>query len=329
MVGNHVVPSGTPADMPAASVDAGSEAPVLEVSDLRVTFPSPDGPVDVVKGVSFSLSSAGVVGIVGESGSGKTMTALAIAQLSPYPSTVSGSVRFHGHRLSELSRDKLNKLLGANVGFVFQNPMSALNPARTLGGLLTVRARVHLGLKRRAARAAAVALLDEVQMPSPEKQMKRYAHELSGGMQQRGMIAMALMNEPTLLICDEPTTALDVTIQAQIMDLLADINLRRGTAIILISHNLALTAQNCERILVMYAGRIVEDLDQDQLLNDPLHPYTTSLLTSLPVVGESRDTAFVPIPGDPPDRRHRRLDALSTPAVRLRLPVASASFRRS
>jgi peptide/nickel transport system ATP-binding protein/peptide/nickel transport system permease protein len=274
--------------------------PAIEVKDLVVSFPNPTGRVNVVKGVSFYVKPGEVIGIVGESGSGKTMTSLALAHLTPYPGTVSGSIKLHGQELGDLSEEKRARLLGTNLAVVFQDPMSSLNPALRIGTQLTESPRAHRGLSRSAARNIAVKRLQEVHMPSAARQLRRYPFEFSGGMRQRAMIAMGLMNEPTLLIADEPTTALDVTIQAQIMELLGEVNRRRETAIILISHNLALVAQNCDRVLVMYAGRIVEELSADRL-GSAKHPYTRALLRSVPDIEQPRSVPLIRISGEPPE----------------------------
>jgi oligopeptide/dipeptide ABC transporter ATP-binding protein len=274
-------PGGMVASEPAAQGGGGWNT-FLSVRDLTVTFPGPQGPVDVVAGVSFVVPRGGVLGIVGESGSGKTMTALATAQLVPYPGTVTGGISVDGRDLTMMTKRELDGLLGAEVGMVFQDPLSALNPALTIGRQLTEAVRVHRGLTRRDATTRALGLLEEVHIPNPRRQMNRYPHEFSGGMRQRAMIAMRLMTDPQLLICDEPTTALDVTVQAQIMDVLNEVNQRHKTAIVLISHNLPLVAQNCERVLVMYGGRVVEDLSRAELRAEPLHPYTQALLAAAP-----------------------------------------------
>jgi oligopeptide/dipeptide ABC transporter ATP-binding protein len=253
-----------------------------------------------VKGVSFSVRTSEVVGIVGESGSGKTMTSLALAQLTPYPGTVSGSIKLRGQEIGDLPAGQRTRLLGTNIAVVFQDPMSSLNPALRIGTQLTEGPRVHRGLGRNTARDTALKRLGEVHMPSPAHQLRRYPHEFSGGMRQRTMIAMGLMNEPTLLIADEPTTALDVTIQAQIMDLLQEVNREHHTAVILISHNLALVAQNCDRVLVMYAGRIVEEIPAGQL-SSAKHPYTRALLRSVPDIKHPRSAPLVRISGEPPE----------------------------
>ena len=274
---------------------------VLEVRDLSVTFPGANGPVRVADGITFNMTKGEMLGIVGESGSGKTMTALAIAQLTPYPGSVSGTVRLDGRPLREMSEADVKRFLGTELAVVFQDPMSSLNPALRVGTQLTEGAETHRGLTRRAANTLAATRLREVNIPTPTLQLGRHPHELSGGMRQRVMIAMGLMNEPALLVADEPTTALDVTIQAQIMELLARINEARGMAIILISHNIGLISQNCGRVLVMYAGRVVEDGPTDALMRGPLHPYTRALLAAVPDMSRARDIALEYIPGQAPD----------------------------
>ena len=281
--------------------ETAAARPALEVEELSVSFPSPRGPVRVVADVSFGLAKGETLGIVGESGSGKTMTAMAIAQLVPYPGRVEGRVRLNGKDLAELPPGQLNRFLSTDLAVVFQDPMSSLNPALKIGTQLTEASEVHRGFGHAQATRTAVAKLHEVDIPTPVAQMDRHPHEFSGGMRQRVMIAMGLMNDPALLIADEPTTALDVTIQAGIMDLLAKINAEHGAAIILISHNLALVKQSCPRVLVMYAGRIVEEIPSDRLLVDPLHPYTRALIAAVPDMLRPRDEPLAYIPGSAPD----------------------------
>jgi oligopeptide/dipeptide ABC transporter ATP-binding protein len=269
----------------------------LTVRNLTVRI----GGAEVVSDVSFSIAPGEVVGLVGESGSGKTMTALAISRLLPGSATIEGDVSMLGRDLREMTHEELVRFFGTELAVVFQDPMSAFNPALTMGTQLTEGARLHRRLDRRRAVETAVARLLEVNFPAPTRVLHQYPHQLSGGMRQRAMIAMGLMNEPRLLVCDEPTTALDVTIQAQIMDLLGRINAEHGVAIILISHNLALIRQNCGQVLVMYAGRIVEDLPADRLLTGALHPYTRSLLAAVPDLQRRRGDRLVTIAGQPPD----------------------------
>jgi peptide/nickel transport system permease protein len=301
-----------------ASASNGDQ--LLEVSHLSVHFPSPRGPVAVVSGISFTIGKGEFVGVVGESGSGKTMTALAMGRLVPYPGRVTGEVKFDGKDLSALPAPALRRLLGTDVANVFQDPMSSLNPALTIGTQMTEGVEEHRGVSHRVAMAAALDGLREVNIPVAEVQLKRHPHELSGGMRQRVMIAMGLLNEPKLLIADEPTTALDVTIQAQIMDLLARINAERNVSTMLISHNIALISQNCQRALVMYAGRIVEDLTIEQLTTNPLHPYTRALVGSIPDVSRPREADLTTIPGQAADTA----DLPSGCAYHPRCPLAIA-----
>jgi oligopeptide/dipeptide ABC transporter ATP-binding protein len=274
---------------------------ILDVENLVVSFDVGNRPVPVVNDVSFSLRRGDFIGIVGESGSGKTTTALAIAQLLPAAGHTTGTVALQGTALENLSARELARALGTRMSFVFQDPMSSLNPAIRIGTQLTEGTKVHRHTKHAAALAMAIKRLGEVNIPIPGRQLRRYPHELSGGMRQRVVIAMGLMNEPALLLADEPTTALDVTIQAQIMELLRRVNEEHGTSVVLISHNLALVGQNCQRVLVMYAGRIVEDLPAAALAGNALHPYTIALMSAVPQLTHSRDLPLVSIPGRAPD----------------------------
>lgn len=274
---------------------------MLLVRNLSVSFPGRFGPISVVDDVSFWLGRGDRLGIVGESGSGKTTTALGIAQLVAYPGAVTGTVMLQGHDVTARDEPHIDQLLGTDVAIVYQDPLSSLNPALKIGIQLTEAMEIHRGVSREEASSVATARLREVNIAVPERQLKRYPIELSGGMRQRVMIAMALMMEPALVICDEPTTSLDVTIQAQIMDVLARVNTTHGTAVILISHNLALVSQNTDRVLVMYAGRVVEDLTTEQLLAGGLHPYTRQLLASIPDMSRSREERLEYIPGQAPD----------------------------
>ena len=274
---------------------------LISVRDLIVSFPAPEGRVEVVNGLSFDVGKGEVFGIVGESGSGKTMTALAIAQLVPYPGTVSGVIDLNGRDLRVMPAEEVDRTLGKELAVIFQDPMSSLNPALRVGTQLTEGAMVHGHATRRHAEDLAVSRLSEVGIATPREQLRRHPQEFSGGMRQRLMIAMGLINEPQLLIADEPTTALDVTVQAQIMALLRDINRDRGLSIILISHNLALVARNCQRVMVMYAGRIVEDGPTAAIVREPLHPYTRALLNVVPDMSRSRDARLLQIAGQSPD----------------------------
>jgi peptide/nickel transport system permease protein len=293
--------TGTPSIVVADDAHDGAVTNALAVTDLQVEFGTGDSRYPVVRGVSFTLDRGETIGIVGESGSGKTLTAMAIAQLIPYPGRVTGRIDVNGQDLQAMPLKDVDRLLGTKLAVVFQDPMSALNPALRIGRQLTEGVRFHRRLGRAPASSLARRRLAEVNLATPARQMRRYPHEFSGGQRQRILIAMGLMNEPVLLIADEPTTALDVTVQAQIMDLLAGVNSEHGTAIILISHNLGLISQNCHRILVMYAGRVVEELTADQLRELPLHPYTRALLGAVPDMSQSRSQPLVSIPGQIPE----------------------------
>lgn len=286
------------------TTDADSESAsdaLLRLDDVSVRIGSESTGADIIKGVSFSVQRGEIVGIVGESGSGKTMTALAIARLLPSGAETSGEIRFRGEDLARLGPSQLDEFLAQHMSFVFQDPMTSLNPALTVGTQLTLGVRRHTPLDRRAALERAANRLSEVHLPAARRQLRRYPFELSGGMRQRVMIAMGLMMEPSLIIADEPTTALDVTVQAQIMRLLKEVNRNHGTSIILISHDLPLVGATCDRILVMYAGRIVEEADADTLMREPLHPYTRTLLGAVPKLGQSRASRLDEIPGQAPE----------------------------
>jgi peptide/nickel transport system permease protein len=293
----------SPTDVAGAAVPAagGDERVELEVRDLVVTYPGPSGPIDVVRGLSLTINKGDILGIVGESGSGKTMTALAIAQLAPFPGKVSGSIKLKGQELTTMPKKQLDKFLSSNIGLVYQDPLASFNPALTIGKQLTEAVRSLSGVKRRDANLAAIARLKETRVPSPEVQMHRYPHELSGGMRQRAMIAMALMNQPSLLIADEPTSALDVSIQAQIMTVIKNVNETRNTAVMMISHNLGLVSQICNRVVIMYAGNVVEELSVEELLSTPRHPYTQGLINAIPDVDQLRDKPLQQITGEPVD----------------------------
>jgi oligopeptide/dipeptide ABC transporter ATP-binding protein len=288
---------GNGAAFSAMSIDSA----VLQVKNLHVEFPGKKEAIEVVAGVDFEVGPGEVLGIVGESGSGKTMTALAISGLVGYPGRITGGVMLHGQELRRLSEKALASLLGTELAMVFQDPSSSLNPALSIGRQMTEASRHHRNMGYREAVGQAVSRLKEVNIAAAERLLGRRPYEFSGGMRQRVMIAMGLMNEPTLMILDEPTTALDVTVQAQVMDVLAKIKSRRRMSIVFISHNLALIKQNCDRVLVMYAGRVVEDVPTDRILTDSLHPYTRALLEAVPDVEGPRTSRLRSIPGQPPD----------------------------
>jgi peptide/nickel transport system ATP-binding protein len=270
------------------------------VQDLSVRFSTDDGAVHAVDRMSLSLSPGEVLGIVGESGCGKSVTALSILGLLPSTATATGSVRLEGTELLGASRSRLRKIRGRTISFVFQEPMTSLNPVLRVGHQIEEVVREHMGLSRRAARERVVELLDLVHIPDPARRVDEYPHQLSGGMRQRVMIAMALACDPKILIADEPTTALDVTIQAGILDLLRELRARLGTSIILITHNLGVVADLADRVVVMYAGRKAEEAPVGELFAHPQHPYTIGLLGAVPRAGAARNGRLQEIPGRVP-----------------------------
>jgi len=276
---------------------------LLDVSDLRVRFETYHGTVRAVDGVSFSLDEGETLGLVGESGSGKSVTNLGIMGLVPSPPGVveAGHILLDGRDLVQMSEAQLRGVRGNEVAMIFQDPMTSLNPLLTVERQLTEVLELHRNMTRAEARRAAARGLDEVGIPDPERRLDQYPHELSGGMRQRVMIAMGLLCEPKLLLADEPTTALDVTIQAQILELMKDLQERRGTAIILVTHDLGVVAGMADRVHVMYAGRLVETGPIGPLFKDPRHPYTRGLLQSVPRLTGDPDAALDSIPGQPPD----------------------------
>jgi len=277
--------------------------PLLSVGDLRVTF-SRRGrrPLHAVDGVSFDVEPGQTIGLVGESGCGKSVTSLAILGLLPRRGVqVSGSVRFGGRELLKLSDAELREIRGRDVAMVFQDPMTSLNPVLTVGRQITEVLQRHFGKKGAEAEREAVSLLDAVGIPAARRRVRDYPHQLSGGMRQRAMIAMALACQPRLLIADEPTTALDVTIQAQILDLLRAVIAERDTALLLITHDLGVVAGTCESVHVMYAGRFVESASCADLFALPRHPYTAGLLASVPRLDQPRGTPLHPIKGSVTD----------------------------
>jgi peptide/nickel transport system ATP-binding protein len=257
---------------------------ILEVRDLRTQFNTLDGVVRAVDGVSFALARAETLGIVGESGCGKSVTAMSILRLIP-PETgriASGSIRFEGEELTTLSEAEMKRLRGHRISMIFQEPMTSLNPVLTVGTQIAENVVRHMGVSKKAARERAFEMLDLVRIADPRRRLDEYPHQLSGGMRQRVMIAMALSCDPQVLIADEPTTALDVTIQAQILDLMLDLKEKTGTAIVLITHDLGVIAETAQRVVVMYAGRKVEEAPVEALFDNPLHPYTRGLMRAIP-----------------------------------------------
>jgi oligopeptide transport system ATP-binding protein len=277
--------------------------PLLSVKDLEVTFSTDDGIVRAVNGLSFDIEPGKTLGIVGESGSGKSVTALSIMRLIAMPPgrIERGEILFNGQDLLKLGEAQMRQIRGNKIAMIFQDPMTSLNPVLTIGDQITETIVLHQHKTRREAYARAIEMLELVRIPEPEKRLKSYPHQFSGGMRQRVMIAMALSCDPELLIADEPTTALDVTIQAQILDLMSDLQKRLNSAIVLITHDLGVVAEVCEKVLVMYGGNMVEYGTADQIFSDPKHPYTLGLLDSLPRLDEGGDRRLVPIEGQPPN----------------------------
>jgi oligopeptide transport system ATP-binding protein len=276
--------------------------PMLEVNNLKTHFKTPDGIVKAVDGVSFSLERGETLGIVGESGSGKSVTALGLMQLNPKPPAEypEGEILFEGQNLLEASEDRMREIRGNDIAMIFQDPMTSLNPVFTVGNQIAEAIRTHQQVSKGEAKKRAVRVLRDVGIASPERRVNEYPHQYSGGMRQRAMIAMALSCNPKVLIADEPTTALDVTIQAQILELMVNLQERYGTAIIMITHDLGVVAQLADRIMVMYAGRAVEQGPTDGVFYDPLMPYTWSLLRSIPRPDTTSEVKLLPIEGTPP-----------------------------
>jgi len=263
---------------------SGNPGAILEVRDLATQFDTLDGVVRAVDGVSFDLERGETLGIVGESGCGKSVTALSILRLIP-PETgriAAGSIRFEGEELTTLSEEAMKRLRGHRISMIFQEPMTSLNPVLTVGTQIAENVVRHMGVSKKAARERAREMLDLVRIADSKRRLDEYPHQLSGGMRQRVMIAMALSCDPQVLIADEPTTALDVTIQAQILDLMLDLKEKTGTAIVLITHDLGVVAETSRRVVVMYAGRKVEEAPVEALFDNPLHPYTRGLMRAIP-----------------------------------------------
>ena len=330
--------------------------PLLEVSDLRTYFKTDDGVVRAVDGVSFSVEAGKTLGVVGESGSGKSVTMMSILGLNPKPgrlkavdgadpgggmigflqetkkhvSVSTGSASFRGENLLEASNSRLRALRGKEISMIFQDPMTSLNPVMSVGDQLVEAVTLHRNISARRARELAIAGLEEVGIPRAARRVDDYPHQFSGGMRQRVMIAMALINEPALLIADEPTTALDVTTQAQILDLISDLQAEHGTAVVLITHDLGVVAETADDIVVMYAARLVEQATVLELFEHPLHPYTWGLLGSLPRVDITLDR-LMQIQGQPPSLlrpprgcRFRPRCSFAFDRCRSELPTATA-----
>lgn len=275
---------------------------LVEIKNERLSFFTPAGEVKALNDVSINLKEGEVLGIVGESGSGKSVTAYSLMGLTAHPGKlIGGTLDFNGHRINDMTEKEMRKMRGNEVAIIFQDPMTSLNPVYSIGNQIEEVILLHTDKNRSEAHARAKELLELVGINEPEKRLKQYPHELSGGMRQRVMIAIALACEPKLLIADEPTTALDVTIQAQILELMMDLKERLGMAIIMITHDLGIVANICEKIAVMYAGRIVEYGTTDEIFYDPKHEYTKGLLRSIPRLDATKHERLVPIEGTPID----------------------------
>jgi peptide/nickel transport system ATP-binding protein len=274
---------------------------LLEVTDLRVTLQTSRGPADALRGVSFSMQRGDTVGLIGESGCGKSITALALMGLLPDGAAVGGSIRFGGQELTALDEDTMCALRGARIGMIFQEPMTALNPLHPIGRQIAEPLRLHRGLDASAARAEALRLLQRVQLPDAQKRLDAYPHQMSGGQRQRVVIAIALACGPDLLIADEPTTALDVTIQREVLDLIAELVAEDGMGLLLISHDLGVMAETVQRMLVMYGGTVVESGPTEDVFRTLAHPYTRGLFAARPRLGLARGTRLSTIPGRVPE----------------------------
>ena len=278
-------------------------AKLLEIENLQTHFFTSAGVVKAVDGVSYDVKEGETIAIVGESGCGKSVSALSVLRLvaNPPGRVVGGSIRFKGRDLLALSEEEIRNVRGKDIAMVFQEPMTSLNPVLTIGRQLTETLQQHLQMNHEQAEARVIELLGLVGIAEPERRLKQYPHHFSGGMRQRVMIAMALCCEPKLIIADEPTTALDVTIQAQILELMKDLTRRLGVALIVITHNLGIVARYADRVNVMYAGKIIESGTADQIYHDPQHPYTLALLRSVPRMDRPRQARLDPVQGQPPD----------------------------
>lgn len=275
---------------------------LLDVKNLRLSFFTPGGEVQSLRDVSFQLREGEVLGIVGESGSGKSVSAFSIMKLTPYPGKViGGSIEFNGHSITEIPEKEMRKIRGNEVSIIFQDPMTSLNPVYTIGNQICEVILLHTDANKAQAKERAIELLSLVGINEPEKRLKQYPHELSGGMRQRVMIAIALACEPKLLIADEPTTALDVTIQAQILELMMELKEKIGMSIIMITHDLGVVSTMCDKIAVMYGGKIVEYGTTDDIFYNPKHEYTKGLLKSIPRLDAVEHEKLVPIEGTPVD----------------------------
>jgi oligopeptide transport system ATP-binding protein len=294
--------------------------PLLQVKNLRTNFFTDDGVVNAVRDVSFDLHPGETLGIVGESGCGKSVTALSIMGLIQQPGrVVGGQILFRGEDLLKLPEEEMREIRGRDIAMIFQDPLSSLNPVLKVGFQIEEAMDAHHKFKERDAQGRTVSLMEQVRIPAARERVQDYPHQFSGGMRQRVMIAMGLSNEPEMLIADEPTTALDVTVQAQIIELLRDLNRELSTSIVLITHNLGVVAGICKRVIVMYAGQIVEEGPVEQIFESPQHPYTWSLLRSLPRIDANRKDRLRSIEGLPPDLIHPPSGCAFTPRCPFRL----------
>jgi len=298
--------------------------PMLEVSDLRIDFQSDAGRFNAVNGISFRLESGEILGLVGESGCGKSVTSLSILRLLGKSSRISGTIRFEGKNLLRLSEKEIRSIRGNEIAMIFQEPMTALNPLQTVAQQVSEPLVRHKKMSKVEAKRETIRLLRQVGIPRPDEIGSSYPHQLSGGMRQRVMIAMALACSPKLLIADEPTTALDVTIQAQILQLLKTICKERGTSVLLITHDLGVVAEMCDRVIVMYAGEIVEEADVRSLFRCPKHPYTIGLLKSKPDLDSDKDR-LEPIPGNVPSLGEMPEGCRFSPRCDKAMEICSAS----
>ncbi|WP_445528906.1 ABC transporter ATP-binding protein [Streptomyces cyslabdanicus] len=286
---------------PATAASSDADDAFLSVRDLRIHFNTDDGLVKSVDGVSFDVRRGATLGIVGESGSGKSVTSLGVMGLHRSANaTVSGEVWLDGQELIGANPDEVRRLRGRKMAMIFQDPLSAMHPYYTVGQQIVEAYRVHHNVSKKAAKQRAIEMLDRVGIPEPAKRADSYPHEFSGGMRQRAMIAMSLVNNPELLIADEPTTALDVTVQAQILDLIRDLQKEFGSAVIMITHDLGVVAEMADDLLVMYGGRCVERGPADQVFYEPRHPYTWGLLGSMPRLDREQQDRLIPVKGSPP-----------------------------
>ena len=297
---------------------------MLDVRNLRTTFRTEDGPVTAVNGLSFSLQAGETLGIVGESGSGKSVTALSIMRLlSRNAAVTSDAILFNGEDLTAKSEAAMRKIRGHQIAMIFQDPMTSLNPVLAVGEQIAEAVRLHLGFSRADSRTKAIEMLKKVRIPSPEQRIDDYPHQFSGGMRQRVMIAMALSCNPQVLIADEPTTALDVTIQAQILELMNEMQHETGAAIIMITHDLGVVAEVCKNVLVMYGGNLVEYGTASQIFAEPKMPYTQGLLASLPRLDDPAHRRLQPIKGQPPNLLNLPPGCAFAPRCAHRMPVCA------